>query len=102
MLEVTTTDALPSLLQRRPFYRKRSPVHIDPLCLDHTDMVAALRTIDILPLPDGMITGDSGLPAVEQASFSNLLVAKEFCSARGAVDGDHEYTNVCRLDKSLI
>ncbi len=81
MVDVTTTDARTSFLQCRSFHGKRSPVHIDPLCLHHANMLPALRTIDIISLPDGMITGDSRLPAVQQAALSDLLIAEELCPA---------------------
>jgi len=70
-------------------------MHIDPLRLHHPNVLPTLWTIDIIPLPDGMITGDSRLPAVQQAALAYFLIAKELCPARGTVDGDHGYYTVC-------
>ena len=81
MVDVTATDSRTSLFQCRSFHGKRSSMHIDPLRLHHADVLPALWAVDIIPFPDGMITGDSRLPAVQQAAFPNLLVSEEFCPA---------------------
>ena len=65
-------------------------MEIDPLPLNDPDMIPA-RAEDVVSLPDGMIGGYPGVPAVQEFSLPDLLVPEELLAAFCAVDCYHRF-----------